>query len=164
VTQPERNAIITARKSTRSIRRARGGALLFRSPAPADPPDPPHLDFAALGIKQPAFNYAQAEFGYRRLDGRHRIASGAFLLIPFTTASEDIPESLSYLAFAVFGRFPIVIGRFSIIPMAGFEFDLNLTYTDAGGNDLKAALTDRQRTDLNEMWLKGGVALGACRT
>jgi hypothetical protein len=48
---------------------------------------------------------------------------------------------------------------FLIFPILGFEYDLNLSYKDADGNDLKAGMTNDQKANLNMLWIKGGLGL-----
>jgi hypothetical protein len=43
--------------------------------------------------------------------------------------------------------------------MLGVEYDLNLSYKDAGGSDLKAGMGDDEKSDLDMLWIKAGFGL-----
>jgi len=65
----------------------------------------------------------------------------------------------SYVTAGAFLKLPIDFGGLILYPMGGAEYDYNLTYTDANGNDLRGSLTSQELADLNEIWLKGGLGL-----
>jgi hypothetical protein len=63
----------------------------------------------------------------------------------------------TWLCLGAFGKYPIALGSLVLAPMIGVEYDLNLTYKDSNGSDLKAGLSDDQKADLNQLWLEGGL-------
>lgn len=101
--------------------------------------------------------YVRADVGYRFVSGRHEDIKGAVLLIPLSSSSEEISEFWSYLSLAAYAKLPFTSGALTTSPLLGVEYDVSLAYTDSAGNDLKASLTDEQRADLNEIWIKGGI-------
>ncbi len=104
--------------------------------------------------------YLQVEAGYRILNGGERGAQGAFLTI-FVYGDEPVPvaESWSYLPLSAYLKYPFDLGVVAIIPFFGVEYDVNLAWVDANGNDLKASLSDRERADMDEVWIKGGLGV-----
>ena len=55
----------------------------------------------------------------------------------------------TYLALSALGKYPFAIGSFTLFPLLGIEYDLNLSYKDSNGNDLKSAMTSDQKASLN---------------
>jgi len=62
-----------------------------------------------------------------------------------------------WLCISVLGKFPFHVLGFTLFPVAGFEYDLNLTYTDSNGNDLKSGMSSEELNSLNELWFKFGI-------
>ena len=54
-------------------------------------------------------------------------------------------------------KYPLSIGPMDAFPEIGVEYDLNLIYTDASGNDLKGGLTVKEQQQLNLSWLEAGL-------
>jgi hypothetical protein len=65
----------------------------------------------------------------------------------------------TYLALSLLFKYPFDMGGFYVFPAIGFEYDLNLLYTDAGGSDLKSSMSDDEKADLNMLWIKVGCGL-----
>jgi hypothetical protein len=74
-----------------------------------------------------------------------------------TSGGNDITDMQSFLAFSVLGKYPIRLGSTTLFPLAGIEYDLNLTYTDESGNDLKSTSSDTWVSGLNHLYLQLGV-------
>jgi hypothetical protein len=62
----------------------------------------------------------------------------------------------SYLSLGVLGKYPFPMSGFTLFPLLGFEYDLNIGYKDNDGNDLKKDLNDDEKSNLNMFWLKLG--------
>ena len=104
--------------------------------------------------------YLQVEAGYRILNGGQRGSPGAFLSIfAYGDEPEPVAESWSYLPLGAYLKYPFDLGIVAIIPFFGGEYDINLTWVDADGNDLKASLSDREKSDMDEVWIKGGLGV-----
>lgn len=65
----------------------------------------------------------------------------------------------TYIAFGLLAKYPFDLGGFYVFPAIGVEYDLNLSYTDAAGGDLKASMSGDQKSNLNMLWLKAGCGL-----
>ena len=92
--------------------------------------------------------YVQISAGYMFVNGGTATSSG-------TTLSMPVGGSASYLSFAAYVKYPFAFGSFSVFPLLGIEYKLNLTYTDGNGND-KSSLSSQQQADLNEIWFEAG--------
>jgi hypothetical protein len=66
----------------------------------------------------------------------------------------NVNTSLSIVAL---GKYPFELSGFSIFPLAGLEYDLNLSYKDSNGNDLKSGLDSDHKANLNAFFIKAGV-------
>jgi hypothetical protein len=64
-----------------------------------------------------------------------------------------------YLSFGLLLKYPFDMTGFYVFPILGLEYDLNLVYKDASGNDLKADMDKDEVADLNMLWIKAGVGL-----
>jgi hypothetical protein len=102
--------------------------------------------------------YFQASVGY--------IGQGAFYQVKTTDGSgyEDTiikknGFSGSWISYSLLLKYPFKAGKTMLFPLLGAEFDQNLTYTDAGGNDFKSALTTSAQDDLNNLWLRAGAGM-----
>lgn len=73
------------------------------------------------------------------------------------TTEGSVDERAGFLSFSLLGRYPFTLGSISIFPLLGIEYDINLYLKAADGTDLKASLTDQERSDLNQFWFKTGV-------
>lgn len=98
--------------------------------------------------------YAQLAVGYRMMNVGSITSSGTGV----TTSTTNNNENFSYITFQGLAKYPFHFGKISVFPLAGILYALNLTATDSvTGTDLKASLTSQQKSDLNEVWLQGGV-------
>jgi hypothetical protein len=93
--------------------------------------------------------YVQVSAGYMFYNGVTATSSGS----PTTVS---VGGSASYLSFAVYGKYPFSVGQFTIFPLLGVEYKLNLTATDENGKD-KSTMTSQEQADLNELWFEAGV-------
>jgi hypothetical protein len=87
--------------------------------------------------------YLQLAMGYRMIDGFH---------IDAGEGAQDVSWKFAYLSFAAFGKFPIRLGFFTVIPMAGVEYDIMLH-----GEDFDGTFSKQVRSDWNSLWIKAGV-------
>jgi hypothetical protein len=74
--------------------------------------------------------------------------------------------SRTFFMLTVLAEIPFTFGArepygplFTLAPLAGIEADICLAALDANGNDATVSLTNSQRSDLNELWLKAGAEL-----
>ncbi len=95
--------------------------------------------------------YLQVTAGYRMFNGAYQKTTVTG--VGASTTESDRKLSGGHLAFAGYGKFPFKIGRITLFPMLGVEYDLTIAGTDMIGNDLSG----RQKADSNEFWIKGGV-------
>jgi hypothetical protein len=76
------------------------------------------------------------------------------------SASYDVDKdyAMTNLDLNFLFRIPIRLGQSSvaIVPMAGFEYDINLSYKDADGNDLTTGMSDEEKSNLNMFFLQIG--------
>jgi hypothetical protein len=63
----------------------------------------------------------------------------------------------TWIAISALGKYPVELSGFTLFPMAGLEYDLNLSYVDANGNDVKSGASADQKAALNYFLIKGGV-------
>jgi hypothetical protein len=61
------------------------------------------------------------------------------------------------LSIAAMGKYPIALGKVIISPMAGIEYNLNLSYK-IDGEDVKEFMDDDMKADLNDLWFKLGAS------
>ena len=93
--------------------------------------------------------------------------SGGYMMRNGTSTKSDItgsPSSTStssdkkgWITAALLAKIPIKLGSVTLFPLVGVEYYKNLSYTDANGNDLKAALPADQQADLDQFWLAAGI-------
>jgi hypothetical protein len=75
----------------------------------------------------------------------------------FTYDSGKITNKQAFVSLGVSGEFPITFGSITVFPIAGVEYDLNLSYTDSAGNDLRASMDSTAKTMLERFYVKGGL-------
>ena len=97
--------------------------------------------------------YVQVGLGYILNSSQSISASGDFTVTGPSSAS----DKLSWLDIEVDGKYPIPLGGFTIFPIVGAEYLLNLTYTDSSGNDLKASLPSTYKNQFDALMIKVGV-------
>jgi len=105
--------------------------------------------------------YAQLSFGFVRSDANasYKVTDDLGIMGGAIDASyADYPVA-TCLSFGLLCKYPFDMDGFFIFPILGFEYDLNLSYKDAEGKDLKADMTDDQKANLNMFWIKAGLGL-----
>ena len=75
----------------------------------------------------------------------------------FSDTTTNTNDKASWLDIDVVGKYPFDLGGFTLFPLAGAEYLLNLTYTDSSGNDLKASMPSGERNWLDALMLKVGI-------
>jgi hypothetical protein len=75
----------------------------------------------------------------------------------FQTETTNFKEKAGWLSIAALFKYPFKLGTFTWFPIAGIEYDMNLTYTDADGNDFKSGMTADEKANLDQLWIKVGV-------
>ena len=106
--------------------------------------------YADIGIIQVSIGYTQ--FTLSRVLSTLSAAGTTTTLI-------DIPTGTGgYVSFALLGKYPFVLGAFTLSPLLGLEMDFNVILLDAAGNDLRAAMTNELKNGQNQVWLKAGAA------
>jgi len=98
--------------------------------------------------------YLQISAGYMMVNGMTvtEIGGGPNVI---TT----LMNSLTYVSFAGYFKYPFHVGVVTIFPLLGVEYKLNLTYKAGNGNDVKSTLTSQEQADLNELWIEGGAGM-----
>jgi hypothetical protein len=102
--------------------------------------------------------YFQFGLGYRlRVLGHQKQT----LTVSGTTSTlTDADTGLKgYLALSLYLKYPLVVGRFVIFPLLGVEKDLNVVIHDASGHDLLGKMTDQQRVNEDQVWVKTGMGV-----
>ena len=94
---------------------------------------------------------------YAEIDIGYMIDHGSTPGVAATITAPSFNGEATYFTIAGFAKYPIDLGGVLIFPLLGAQLNLNLTLTDASGNDLKAGFTPAQQADLNKLWLMGGV-------
>lgn len=61
------------------------------------------------------------------------------------------------LSIAAMGKYPIALGKVIISPMAGIEYNLNLSYKK-DGKDAKEFMDNDEKANLNDLWFKLGAS------
>jgi hypothetical protein len=74
-------------------------------------------------------------------------------------ASGDITNKQLFMITSADLKLPLQMGSFAFFPLIGMEYDLNLSYTDKDGNDLKSGMSDTGKSMLNRFYLKAGIGL-----
>jgi hypothetical protein len=101
--------------------------------------------------------YFPGSIGYRLLAlGREKSTQ---TISGTTTVLVDSDEvgSRGYVCFSALGRYPFTRGPVALFPILGFEYDLNVVAVDPGGNDLRSSMTEQQKVNENQFWIRGGV-------
>ncbi len=100
--------------------------------------------------------YLQASLGYF---GNSSIGSiqasddtGAGGSANFSGAAEG-----GWLSLGLTGSYPLKLSGFTLFPIAGIEYDLNLRLIDSNGYDLKPAMSSDQVDNMNWLWAKLGI-------
>ena len=70
-----------------------------------------------------------------------------------TTTTQN--DHISWLDLDLVGKYPIKLGGFTIFPLVGFEYLMNVVYTDSNGNPI--TLASDQQGFLNEFFIKAGI-------
>jgi len=95
--------------------------------------------------------YLEASVGYMMVNG----ATGTTDPVTLTTTYTD---KSSFLSLSLMAKYPFNLGpTVTLFPLVGVEYYKNLSYTDANGNDLKAALPADQQADLDQFWISAGI-------
>lgn len=102
--------------------------------------------------------YGMAAVGFRANGSTRYVLKWTLGAFSFDNSGDDIEDEnrSGFLSFCLLGRYPFALGPVSLFPLLGVEYDLNLYYKDVDGNDLKAALTEQEKADLNQFWFKLG--------
>ena len=101
--------------------------------------------------------YAQLSVGYLVADGgstNYYYSTGGVNTVDSTVG---LDLNTTFLAMSVFAKYPFKMGRVTLFPLLGVEYDLNLTYTDSNGNNLKGTLANPG--DASQLWFKAGGGL-----
>ena len=101
--------------------------------------------------------YVQANVGYSQSLLGHEKSTQTISGSTSTLVNTDIAATKGYLSIAVLGKYPLALGPVSLFPLIGLAVDFNVLAMDASGNDLKASMTDQQKADENQFWVKAGV-------
>jgi hypothetical protein len=103
-------------------------------------------------------DFYMLSFGYTQLILSHELwtqtTSGTT-----TTLVDEGTGTGGYLGLTLLGKYPFVLGSLTFSPLLGFGVDINVLLLDVAGNDLRAAMTDEQKSEQNQFWLKAGAAL-----
>ena|GEM_PF-3797380 len=75
-------------------------------------------------------------------------------------ASYDITGKMTYLDMDALLRLPLRLGNHMALAfLGGAEYDLNLSYKDSGGKDLKSSMTEKEKSNLNRFLFDLGLGL-----
>ncbi len=76
-----------------------------------------------------------------------------------TTISDATTGTKIFATATLLAEIPIPLGSLTLVPLAGIEGDICVAALDAQGNDIMAGMTQAQRSDLHEGWIKAGAEL-----
>ena len=102
--------------------------------------------------------YAQVAVGLLTNGNTHETWTGVIGGSTITNGADDNYCS-GFLSLALMGKYPFALGRFTVFPLLGIQYDMNLWARDETGVDLKASMTDQQKAELNQFWFKGGAGV-----
>jgi hypothetical protein len=74
-----------------------------------------------------------------------------------SSGSTALTDDMTYLTFGAYARLPFRLGAMELFPLAGVEYDLNMTYTDENGYDKKSSTAEPYYSGLNHLYLKAGI-------
>jgi hypothetical protein len=101
--------------------------------------------------------YVQVGVGYRLSVGGHQwetvTSSGTT-----TTAIDGDTGTKGYAAFSAYLKYPFTVGPYELLPLLGFEYDVNAMDIDANGNDLRGSMSSQALDSENQFWVKAGIA------
>lgn len=121
----------------------------------------PGSTFEMLGTSIPIDFMAFIDLTYLQLAAGYQMVNGSHLKTtttgPSSTTDVDNKGTLGFISFAGYFKYPIRLGSITLFPMLGVEYDMNIIAKDGSGNDLRAFWTDQQKTDANELFIKGGL-------
>jgi len=75
----------------------------------------------------------------------------------FSDNTTNTSYHASWLDVSVVGKYPFDLGGFTLFPLAGLEYMVNLTYTDSNGNDLKSLILPDYKNFLDALLVKFGL-------
>ncbi len=99
-------------------------------------------------------SYAQLSVGYLVADGGSTNYYDSVGGVNTVAATLGLNLNTTYLSFSAFAKYPFKVGRLTLFPLLGAEYDLNLVYTDASGTSLISSLASP--SDANQLWIKAG--------
>jgi hypothetical protein len=117
------------------------------------------LNFGTIQFQIIAVKYIQLGIGYQWFTSGtwEENVSGT------TLDSGDLYSGYSWTSMVIdfMFRIPIRFGgsQVALVPMAGFEYDINLSYKDDAGNDIKKTMTQEEKANLNRFFLQLGAGL-----
>jgi hypothetical protein len=97
--------------------------------------------------------YLEASVGYRMANG----ASLKTEATGFTTTTTTTSNKQDWVSIGALFKYPFDLGSFTLFPIVGIEYDLNLSFKDSSGSDLKASMTADQKANLDQFWIKAGI-------
>ena len=102
-------------------------------------------------------HYVQVGVGYRLSLGGHQwetvTSSGTT-----TTAIDGDTGTKGYAAFSAYLKYPFTVGPYQLLPLLGFEYDVNLLDLDSNGHDLRGSMSSQALDNENQFWVKAGMA------
>jgi hypothetical protein len=105
--------------------------------------------------------YAQLSLGFGMSDvnASYKVADDLGIMGGSIDATYNDYPTMTYLSFGILFKYPVDMTGFYLFPLLGLEYDLNLGYKDADGNDLKADMSADEKANLNMVWIKAGIGL-----
>jgi hypothetical protein len=75
----------------------------------------------------------------------------------YSDYTENYTDSFSWLDLDLVAKLPINFGSFTLFPLAGIEYAINLSAKDSNGNDLKAGLPSDYQNMYDAFMIKAGL-------
>jgi hypothetical protein len=100
--------------------------------------------------------YVQIGVGYRLSVGGHQWESVTYSGTT-TTAVDADTGTKGYAAFTAYLKYPFTVGQYLLLPLLGFEYDVNALDLDSSGNDLRGSMSSQQLANENQFWVKAGI-------
>lgn len=98
-------------------------------------------------------------FGFNGFfDAQYAVASvGLQMSLSQKADGEDTKEDTTDLTMGILGKYPIALGSFTVFPLAGIEYDANLSIKADGEKVDKADLDADVKASYNMFWIKAGI-------
>jgi hypothetical protein len=107
------------------------------------------------------FDYFILSVGYTQLILSHEVQTVSGSTTPLVDADTGTG---GYVSVALMGKYSFSLGALTLSPLLGLGFDINVLLLDTAGNDLRLSMSDQQKSELEQLWVRTGAALDVAFT